>query len=213
MHGEHTLALQCGHGFSGSSPYARGALVRLLVVSGHRGIIPVCTGSTVSRCADSPRARDHPRMHGEHMPVGEYLSPLSGSSPYARGAQIRSERRRPSTGIIPVCTGSTRAMLESRLETRDHPRMHGEHSISSTPPERRMGSSPYARGALCRRGKDRGVIGIIPVCTGSTTSPPDQNLASRDHPRMHGEHARTSRATACVTGSSPYARGALRLGV
>ena len=201
-----------GGAVKGSSPHARGAPPRGLVLHGAVG--------------------DHPRMRGEHhgTTLGRHLlnriipacagstsnghvsdEGFSGSSPHARGA-------------LALFAGHGRLL-------RDHPRMRGEHSTedgeafiwrriipacagSTCPPSlvcpTLMGSSPHARGARTQK-------------TGN-------HRPAKDHPRMRGEHHRRQGRgqqpfgiiPACAgstlnqavsfgdfVGSSPHARGAL----
>ena len=66
MRGEHRLACSMPIERQGSSPHARGALRD---ADGNRvnlGIIPACAGSTIQTDWYQNRARDHPRMRGEH---------------------------------------------------------------------------------------------------------------------------------------------------
>ena len=72
------------------------------------------------------------------------------------------------------------------------------------------GSSPRARGArpgAHGRGRGRG-RGIIPACAGSTCRRACPCAATRDHPRVRGEHKRLIRHDPPGHGSSPRARGA-----
>ena len=48
---------------------------------------------------------------------------------------------------------------------------------------------------------------IIPAYAGLTGLNSVRNLSGGDHPRLRGVNARTSRATAWTTGSSPLTRG------
>ena len=112
----------------GSSPHARGAL--LLVNDGHAdtGIIPACAGSTRRQGRTAARIRDHPRMRGEHIGLGDTVRRDSGSSPHARGALTRLHLHALQRGIIPACAGSTSDGLTPTRALRDHPRMRGEHT-------------------------------------------------------------------------------------
>ena len=51
--------------------------------------------------------------------------------------------------------------------------------------------------------------GIIPACAGSTTRTMSAVTATRDHPRMCGEHLGHMLRVDCPQGSSPHVRGAL----
>ena len=111
-------------------------------------------------------------------------------------------------GIIPACAGSTRDPALQRRHERDHPRVRGEHATAIVPVGPCLGSSPRARGA--REGvpgpQDR--RGIIPACAGSTCGSSTPSTATRDHPRVRGEHLSSYRRISGSTGSSPRARGA-----
>ena len=50
---------------------------------------------------------------------------------------------------------------------------------------------------------------ITPVCTGNTQYGLPLDLASRDHPRMHGQHMNIIKQFKRHKGSPPYARGTL----
>ena len=107
MRGEHPeqSVRRVSHG--GSSPHARGALLASLELTNGKGIIPACAGSTGSRPWSGRRARDHPRMRGEHRPRLEGCLSCLGSSPHARGALVSPGNRRRRVRIIPACAGST----------------------------------------------------------------------------------------------------------
>ncbi len=70
------------------------------------------------------------------------------------------------------------------------------------------GSSPHVRGAPVVHGLLDGLGGIIPACAGSTTPPAQDRHATRDHPRMCGEHYGDSDFVNELEGSSPHVRGA-----
>ena len=65
------------------------------------------------------------------------------------------------------------------------------------------------RGAHTITVRDRGTRGIIPACTGSTTSIAAPSPLTRDHPRMCGEHCSGVLVFVPILGSSPHVRGAL----
>ena len=71
----------------GSSPRARGAHLDVVGELLERGIIPACAGSTGCRQRSPCRARDHPRVRGEHRLRNCRPKGSSGSSPRARGAR------------------------------------------------------------------------------------------------------------------------------
>ena len=69
------------------------------------------------------------------------------------------------------------------------------------------GSSPRVRGTLPVVAEHLLRDGIIPACAGNTGRHSGCNCASRDHPRVCGEHAGRSYAFLSLRGSSPRVRG------
>ena len=132
---------------------------------------------------------DHPRLRGEHRETA---------------TELRTGRR-----IIPACAGNTRRASRSAARSPDHPRLRGEHTALSGSTAANLGSSPLARGTLptltgCfRSGR------IIPACAGNTAVAPGPGRASRDHPRLRGEHVLLHSRGRAGAGSSPLARGTL----
>ena len=88
--------------------------------------------------------------------------------------------------------------------------MRGEHPVSTERLVSLPGSSPHVRGALVARPVAHHGVGIIPACAGNTTAASSRRRASRDHPRMRGEHRANDCRCAATVESSPHARGALR---
>ena len=208
MRGEHDDAPVKTAYTVGSSPHARGALHSLAQAREVPGIIPACAGSTRRSCCQYRPTQDHPRMRGEHVFTVTEVIPSEGSSPHARGAQVREGACRLRGGIIPACAGSTRLPTRRRASSRDHPRMRGEHAFFGQPTTVSIGSSPHARGAPeAALGQNLG-IGIIPACAGSTAFSRSPCVVSRDHPRMRGEHSTDMVPVSTHIGSSPHARGA-----
>ena len=133
-----------------------------------RGIIPAYAGNTFGPCRRTLLCRDHPRVCGEHFADGTRAEPFQGSSPRMRGTLQPQLLVRPRPGIIPAYAGNTIAVMFSRIDVRDHPRVCGEHfrrvSVAST----LQGSSPRMRGTLSRIGHLRPQSGIIPAYAGNT---------------------------------------------
>ena len=147
MRGEHGGASVLVALNSGSSPHARGAHPRYFGLLRWHGIIPACAGSTPTCWRRPRRARDHPRMRGEHHASLDRPLTIAGSSPHARGAQVLARVHQLNSGIIPACAGSTAYLRHASSSARDHPRMRGEHSPTPKPIWILKGSSPHARGA------------------------------------------------------------------
>ena len=168
MRGEYRTRYAGPHVLLGSSPHARGALLKCKIPPLPGRIIPACAGSTRSTPRSRPPSRDHPRMRGEHpLPLPLPL-PLAGSSPHARGALRRLVFCAGLSGIIPACAGSTASRFAFALACGDHPRKQGEHHDARLCARWGAGSSPHARGAPWRTPCGTGGGRIIPACAGST---------------------------------------------
>ena len=130
--GEHRARRSAAPTNMGSSPRMRGAPRFLGVGCGLSGIIPAYAGSTTWSSSGAARARDHPRVCGEHLEVRLAGSAREGSSPRMRGAPVGSQRGIPQWGIIPAYAGSTARRPSARPQGWDHPRVCGEHLVTST---------------------------------------------------------------------------------
>ena len=194
----------------GSSPHVRGALQRLCGPVRARGIIPACAGSTHPICRADAMRWDHPRMCGEHCCSSSVGGGVAGSSPHVRGALRVHRIVIAHLGIIPACAGSTKGDVEIFNAVRDHPRMCGEHPVSTPLGVTAAGSSPHVRGALGITNFPTFMAGIIPACAGSTGRCVVSDLPTRDHPRMCGEHTALIVKACRIEGSSPHVRGARR---
>ena len=150
-------------------------------------------------------------MRGEHPEPLVTCAGVKGSSPHARGAHLPRARRGYHRGIIPACAGSTAGGCSSSCSPWDHPRMRGEHRLGKGGLDCALGSSPHARGAPGLLRDRRRRRGIIPACAGSTRGTPSTSSPGRDHPRMRGEHLSQCWTQRLRLGSSPHARGALRI--
>ena len=93
---------------------------------------------------------------------------FAGSSPHVRGAPGHDAIGGHGGGIIPACAGSTSAEIAAWGNDWDHPRMCGEHSLSTVFRGVQVGSSPHVRGARLGQVGAEVAAGIIPACAGST---------------------------------------------
>ena len=107
IRGEHAVDVRPDRRRRGSSPHTRGAQHPKGPPIYVEGIIPAYAGSTSIASKASFRAKDHPRIRGEHRSSTVSGRPSHGSSPHTRGA-LRT--RRPGcrrNRIIPAYAGST----------------------------------------------------------------------------------------------------------
>ena len=188
IRGEHHR-LGCAGDFGrGSSPHTRGAPARNRPDPTGCGIIPAYAGSTGFRGCRPTRARDHPRIRGEHAEGGMGKLRQSGSSPHTRGARLPGWRRAPARWIIPAYAGSTCRLSRLDALVSDHPRIRGEHDHAGVQREKRGGSSPHTRGAHGELHDEAGLARIIPAYAGSTMCFGCGGIRMWDHPRIRGGH-------------------------
>ena len=176
---------------AGSSPLARG----LPPSSPRRGragrIIPARAGFTDARLQEGRQDRDHPRSRGVYT--------LSSSS--------RVSRR----GSSPLARGLHQAHLRPGGRGGDHPRSRGVYDVNNGPLKALEGSSPLARGLLPKRARERLDAGIIPARAGFTWGAAVPPSSPRDHPRSRGVYLHVRKGDNGPVGSSPLARGLLRV--
>src|SRR6516162_3600908 len=90
--------------------------------------------------------------------------------------------------------------------------MRGEHAWAGNLTMSNAGSSPHARGTLCRSLEEVRDTRFIPACAGNTRRMAMSTVVCSVHPRMRGEHDRANVNLFCRHGSSPHARGTLGVG-
>ena len=191
----------------GSSPRVRGTPAFFFELFFVGGIIPACAGNTSRPCRGRPLSRDHPRVCGKHQSSDKGKGQFEGSSPRVRETRRRRQMRRPVRGIIPACAGNTGREPRRAWLARDHPRVCGEHRVTSSHPTSVAGSSPRVRGTQQHPRACGNLAGIIPACAGNTCSNCNRYSHCRDHPRVCGEHLSNFLMTSRREGSSPRVRG------
>ena len=154
-----------------------------------------------------PGPRDHPRSRGVYCAPLRCISVRTGSSPLARGLQIRRMAMGDNGRIIPARAGFTAASAGTGRGDRDHPRSRGVYSTSITRMGDSGGSSPLARGLLCAAVAHSCTRGIIPARAGFTRLRAGLVGDYWDHPRSRGVYLGVGAAPAVAFGSSPLARG------
>ncbi len=206
--GEHNRMKPSQSCSMGSSPLARGAQGVLRVHVEDQGLIPARAGSTRSRISGRRVMAAHPRSRGEHSLDYGRTFKVIGSSPLARGAQLKRQNGGGSGGLIPARAGSTRSRRGSCHGSWAHPRSRGEHPRVPLFVAGSEGSSPLARGAHQQGRAHARRRGLIPARAGSTQLVSQLYGARQAHPRSRGEHWLELRAALGWVGSSPLARGA-----
>ena len=205
--GEHPAIVPPVPNICGSSPLARGTLIREhgrhLV---HR-FIPARAGNTVVGSRVRCSATVHPRSRGEHLSSVSASAAARGSSPLARGTRHLFLRQLQFRRFIPARAGNTRG-TPCRMATRSvHPRSRGEHMGWICWPKKYYGSSPLARGTRRSRPRTRAMVRFIPARAGNTCGIRRARSRCPVHPRSRGEHICRTASAPPSAGSSPLARG------
>ena len=139
------------------------------------------------------------------------IKPGPGSSPPARGTPILRRAVMANQRFIPACAGNTQARKATLEVDPVHPRLRGEHFGCVRNITSRIGSSPPARGTLPFSAIERICRRFIPACAGNTGRAKAEMDWFPVHPRLRGEHRPRTQRAAVSIGSSPPARGTLRL--
>ena len=134
----------------GSSPLARGLRTVHRTVQWCTRIIPARAGFTMMVATASSPCPDHPRSRGVYRPHRNLSLSWWGSSPLARGLPHSETLALLEDRIIPARAGFTRWHTRHSPQRRDHPRSRGVYFHSEEKLVKRAGSSPLARGLLCR---------------------------------------------------------------
>ena len=194
MRGDHCFISCCALSITGTSPHARGPHEIRILGEVHRGNIPACAGTTQPSGRRARWSREHPRMRGDHTLLDCDTVIDAGTSPHARGPLVCRLPPVVAVGNIPACAGTTSTATPTRSGEREHPRMRGDHSLISVPDVELVGTSPHARGPLKADHRRYLDVGNIPACAGTTTPLKWPRRATREHPRMRGDHASSSAA-------------------
>jgi len=209
--GEHVAQLFSKQNSDGSSPRARGTRTATSEISYGVRFIPAGAGNTPPPAPAPAPAPVHPRGRGEHEDTAGGRSAIYGSSPRARGTLMSPPTPRARCRFIPAGAGNTFRESQPARRQPVHPRGRGEHGAHQQRANADGGSSPRARGT---HGGDRADLAdhrFIPAGAGNTAAYSSQAGDQSVHPRGRGEHRSTLLAMALVSGSSPRARGTLKV--
>ncbi len=134
-------------------------------------------------------------------------SPLSGSSPLARGTPLQLTMQQVNFRFIPAGAGNTPRTATNAAKPTVHPRWRGEHSTAEDGPTGRSVSSQLARVTLIKPVHGAQWVRFIPAGAGNTSSMFQTFTVIAVHPRWRGEHSVTRHPVQYRNGSSPLARG------
>ena len=152
----------------GSSPRMRGTRESGMADYIAERIIPAYAGNTWWRTACPCCIWDHPRVCGEHTCSALAVPVARGSSPRMRGTPSGTAAVLNLEWIIPAYAGNTCPAIRKHSPTRDHPRVCGEHALSTVLSTSSAGSSPRMRGTPTCADYEIPWRGIIPAYAGNT---------------------------------------------
>ena len=102
-------------------------------------------------------------------------------------------------------------MMQNLDETKDHPRVGGEKTLSARNAPAVQGSPPRGRGKAQAAQRAMNVNRITPAWAGKSAIFVLLTIPSQDHPRVGGEKASSRRVASVTAGSPPRGRGKVPL--
>ena len=105
-----------------------------------------------------------------------------------RGTLGSGDETNELSGITPAYAGNTTSSNYARQHGRDHPRVCGEHCITSLMTAKPSGSPPRMRGTPEDVKEGWYWFGITPAYAGNTKRRQKSAFLCWDHPRVCGEH-------------------------
>ena len=130
----------------GSSPLARGLLLRDPTCIPPFRIIPARAGFTAAHPEPGRQFGDHPRSRGVYWLIGSLYSHYLGSSPLARGLLDPYAKLNPRKRIIPARAGFTGRRFRRGYESWDHPRSRGVYASIANNLQNNQGIIPARAG-------------------------------------------------------------------
>ena len=111
----------------GTPPRARGSLwLRPGLDLADRNT-PACAGITGCVAVSAAGGEEHPRVRGDHRTVGSAGAAIHGTPPRARGSPLRHPSPPRWGRNTPACAGITQPSAPASGESREHPRVRGDH--------------------------------------------------------------------------------------
>ena len=135
---------------------------------------------------------------------------MRGTSPHTRGSPGIPRRVQTGEGNIPAYAGITRGLPPTSRPRREHPRIRGDHLFLLTSTISYLGTSPHTRGSPKAVFIGGSRYGNIPAYAGITAWTRWETSSTREHPRIRGDHGRSTTGHATYEGTSPHTRGSRR---
>ena len=150
----------------GSPPHGRGKEPTEKRNRTEERITPAWAGKRGTRTPEPVRSQDHPRMGGEKDFFELADLHVRGSPPHGRGKDQDLGGGVHSEGITPAWAGKRASSSVGLRFGKDHPRMGGEKTESSSASMNPRGSPPHGRGKAGWRLRQCDAVGITPAWAG-----------------------------------------------
>ena len=124
-----------------------------------------------------------------------------------RGKEKGRRTHKVKSGITPAYAGKSAYLSPEDTAGRDHPRVCGEKSQSTSASPRALGLPPRMRGKGVKQSNSRIRMGITPAYAGKSCIYRSTTSISWDHPRVCGEKAYSLVINGSEWGSPPRMRG------
>ena len=123
--GEHHHRSEGCSDFFGSSPRLRGTCWGPLLLLVSERFIPAFAGNIINRALYPPSLTVHPRVCGEHQPLGREGQEMIGSSPRLRGTSRKRALAPVPCRFIPAFAGNIIQNADAFYTQSVHPRVCG----------------------------------------------------------------------------------------
>ena len=173
--------------YLGSPPPMRGKGLVQHLHMGDGGITPAYAGKSDNAGDRCRLRRDHPRLCGEKSGIYKAMCCRIGSPPPMRGKGIVKLKNARFMGITPAYAGKRFGKAVISPYHRDHPRLCGEKTISTSFSRFSSGSPPPMRGKDFAAFQHLMQLGITPAYAGKRKSFSGCRKMRWDHPRLCGE--------------------------
>ena len=167
--------------------------LKINVVDAHPGTSPRARGKPITVVTPDSEFKEHPRVRGENLVWRMSWGFRCGTSPRARGKPPSKGAHQAPTRNIPACAGKTGMGAILLHRSTEHPRVRGENVYTL-----------YCVVSTLRN---------IPACAGKTFQLHALHAWNKEHPRVRGENNRSVRRFVNKCGTSPRARGKLRVSI
>ena len=152
-----------------------------------RGITPAYAGKRHRTDVQGVRRWDHPRLCGEKRGSKPPKPCIRGSPPPMRGKDKMTYAEINALRITPAYAGKRFVVWVIRLSGRDHPRLCGEKTSTTTGWAGIAGSPPPMRGKGFQFNFEQSEHRITPAYAGKRSNGRQNPAANWDHPRLCGE--------------------------